>query len=161
VALSILRTYVANGWVNGLKYRGLPLLYVISPFKPVVNEFKALLRQTRTQWAPGIPKRAFDEWLKASVGTVHTFQGKEQETVVFLLGGANDGAIKIMAASPNVLNVGVTRAQRRLYVIGDRARWTKWELAAIMADPDRLRTVPAATFSTWIRQAGLATHSRV
>ena len=127
----------------------------------MADGFKAFLRKIQTQWAPGVPKRALDEWLKASVGTVHTFQGKEQETVVFLLGGASDGAIEIMAASPNVLNVGVTRAQRRLYVIGDRARWTKWELAAIVANPDRLRIVPAATFSTCLYQAGLSTPARV
>jgi hypothetical protein len=150
LALSILRAYMANGWVGERKHRGLPTLYVISPFKSVTNEFKSLLRKTRTQWAPGVPKRAFDEWLRASVGTVHTFQGKEQETVVFMLGGAKDGAIQWAAGSPNVLNVAVTRGQRRLYVVGDRARWTQWELAAVMGN--RLDAVPDCT---WLRQAEL------
>jgi hypothetical protein len=153
MALSILRAYMANGWVGELKHKGLPAVYVISPFKSVANEFSALLRRTRTQWAPDVAKRTFDKWLKASVGTVHTFQGKEQETIVFLLGGANDGAIQWMAQSPNVLNVAVTRAQRRLYVVGDRTRWTKWELAAVMGN--QVNTVPAAVFGTWLRQAGL------
>jgi hypothetical protein len=51
--------------------------------------------------------------------------------VLFLLGGVTDGAIQWAAQSPNVLNVGVTRGQRRLYIVGDRARWTQWELAAV------------------------------
>ena len=62
-------------------------------------------------------------WGAASVGTVHAFQGRERETVILALGGANAGAIAWVAARPNVLNVAVTRAQRRLYVVGDRARW--------------------------------------
>ena len=156
MALSILRAYMANGWVGELNHRRLPAVYVISPFKSVANEFSALLRMTRTQWAPDVAKRTFDKWLEASVGTVHTFQGKEQETIVFLLGGTNDGAIQLMARSPNVLNVAVTRAQRRLYVVGDRTRWTKWELAAVMGN--RVDTVPAGIFGTWLRQAELSAH---
>lgn len=117
MALSILRAYMANGWVGELKHRRLPAVYVISPFKSVANEFSALLRRTRTQWAPDVAKRTFDKWLKASVGTVHTFQGKEQETIVFLLGGANDGAIQLMARSPNVLNVAVPSADSTLSAI--------------------------------------------
>jgi hypothetical protein len=66
----------------------------------------------------------------------------EQETVVFLLGGTNDGAIQWATQSPNVLNVAVTSAQRRLYVVSDRARWTRWELAVVLANS--IETVTAA-----------------
>ena len=145
---------MASGWVGELNHRRFPAVYVVSPFRSVANEFSALLRRTRTQWAPDVAKRTFDKWLKASVGTVHTFQGKEQETIVFLLGGANDGAIQLMVRSPNVLNVAVTRVQRRLYVVGDRTRWTKWELAAVMGN--WVDTVPAGVFGTWhARQSSL------
>ena len=82
MVLSIVRNYMANGWVSQLKHRGLPLVYVISPFKSVAREFRSLLGRTRTKWAPEVSGPAFEIWLKASVGTVHTFQGKEQETVV-------------------------------------------------------------------------------
>jgi hypothetical protein len=37
MTLSILRNYMANGWVSQLKHRGLPLVYVISPFKSVAK----------------------------------------------------------------------------------------------------------------------------
>ncbi|WP_322003802.1 AAA domain-containing protein [Paraburkholderia tropica] len=60
-------------------------------------------------------------------GTVHTFQGKEAEHVVFLLGGnpSSPGVISSFAgAKPNLVNVAVTRAKRRLYVVGDRRFWT-------------------------------------
>ena len=43
--------------------------------------------------------------------------------MILVLGGASDGAIEWACGTPNILNVAVTRAQRRLYVVGDRERW--------------------------------------
>ena len=65
------------------------------------------------------------EWLKKNVGTVHTFQGKEANEVIFLLGCDKSpearGAIKWV--NENIVNVAVTRAKYRLYVIGDEQAW--------------------------------------
>lgn len=129
LALDLIRRFMRDGWVDEHKFKGLPAVFVISPFKSVAQEFERLLLRTQKEWASHISESLFEKWADASVGTVHTFQGKEQESVILLLGGATDGAIRWAAGSPNILNVAVTRGQRRLYVIGDRGRWAQNDLA--------------------------------
>ena len=94
-----------------------PNVYVISPFKDVARGMQELL-------LGGLGKQQ----ASSITGTVHTFQGKEAEVVVLVLGGnpSRPGAITGFAAKqPNLLNVAITRAKTRLYVIGDHDRWSK------------------------------------
>lgn len=104
----------------------LPDLYLISPFREIKAAlFKELVSEAA--WARqdvSKPKKLSD-WLKAHVGTVHTFQGKEEDTVVMVLGtDANHaGAAQWAASKPNILNVAITRSKRRFYVIGDKKLW--------------------------------------
>ncbi|WP_181378356.1 DEAD/DEAH box helicase [Teichococcus aestuarii] len=123
MAAAIVREFMVRGWAEGARPDRLPDLYVISPFRTAADGLRRLLSSRRGWWAPGVPRKAVDTWLRACVGTVHTFQGKEAEAVVLLLGGKTPGAIRWAAGTPNVLNVAVTRAKRRLYVVGD---WDAW-----------------------------------
>lgn len=106
----------------------LPQLYVISPFKAVRLALQKAIRAAA--WAspnhrPKLPSGELKQWLKSSIGTVHTFQGKEQDTVFMLLGADLDhaGAAQWAASKPNLLNVALTRAKRRVYLVGDFKLW--------------------------------------
>jgi superfamily I DNA and/or RNA helicase len=134
VVRSIVRSYLDHGLVGD---RGLPMLYVVSPFRSMADGLRSAL--VRDLKALRLPEQVLAAWAAASIGTVHTFQGKQRETVVLALGGTSDGAIRWASATPNILNVAVTRAQRRLYVVGDRLRWMTNELVADLAE---IETVP-------------------
>ena len=57
---------------------------------------------------------------------MHTFQGKEAEAVILMLGagrGAKEGSRTWAGRTPNLLNVAATRARRALYVVGNRLDW--------------------------------------
>lgn len=97
----------------------LPDVYIISPFKQIKNQLKLLLNRE----LQGI--KNISRWLDDRVGTVHTFQGKEEKNVIIVLGLSTDhcGGEKWASAKPNLLNVAVTRAQKRVYIIGSKAVW--------------------------------------
>lgn len=62
---------------------------------------------------------------KNCIGTVHTFQGKENDIVIFVLGcdeEKNGGAVWA-SSKPNLLNVALTRAKKNIFVIGDPLVW--------------------------------------
>lgn len=103
-------------------------VYVISPFKNAAEGMAKLLA------AP--VERSLLKDAGSISGTVHTFQGKEAQVVVLVLGGdpSRPGAITGYAARlPNLLNVAATRAQSRLYVVGDHARWSSAKYFSILA----------------------------
>lgn len=82
---------------------------VIAPFRDIARH----VRQ-RADHYPGLV-----------AGTIHTAQGKQAEIVILVLGSdpQRHGARRWAASKPNLLNVAVSRAKRRLYVIGDRQMW--------------------------------------
>lgn len=101
----------------------LPNLYVISPFRAVAGDIVRRLGEVTPP--SSIATRKFNDWRRTRVGTVHTFQGKEEDTVILVLGTDSNlkGAALWAASEPNILNVTLTRAKRRFYVVGDRALW--------------------------------------
>jgi len=96
-------------------------VFVITPFRDVAQHLSDL------------PDRYGK---KLRTGTIHTAQGKEADVVFLVLGGdpTRDGA-KSWAAGPNLINVAVSRAKRRLYVIGNRRQWTLHANLKIVAQP--------------------------
>lgn len=88
-------------------------IFLISPFKDTAKQLRAMAKEL------GLDPTKTD--------TVHTTQGKEAAAVILVLGGnpQREGAKDWAAKSPNLLNVAVSRAKARLYVIGDRAAWSK------------------------------------
>lgn len=104
-------------------------IYIITPFKAVKLALLELLQQRNLnvwrQYSPFIKRKDIDEWQRQCVGTVHTFQGKENDIVIFVLGcdEHDDGGAKWASSKPNLLNVAVTRAKKNFFVIGDPGVW--------------------------------------
>ena len=88
-----------------------PNHYVITPFSAVKEELTKMLKN----------KGFSDEWIKQSVGTVHTFQGKEANIVYFVVGTDKNtkSSAKWSCKQPNLINVAVTRAKKEFHIIGD------------------------------------------
>ncbi|MBY5403438.1 DEAD/DEAH box helicase [Rhizobium leguminosarum] len=127
----------------------LPDLYIISPFKEVKNSLKqALAHAAWVDWNGNTrsPPPKLSRWLRDRIGTVHTFQGKEEDIVFMVLGADADhsGAASWVASKPNLLNVALTRAKRRFYIVGDRSLWEG--LPYFRATASALETIQAAEF---------------
>lgn len=101
-------------------YGRIPDLYIISPFNSVVDKIKKDIKNKYGY------KSNIGKWINNACGTVHTFQGKEADEVIIVLGGTKDGTINWAAKKPNILNVAATRAKYRLVIVGDKNRWNKF-----------------------------------
>lgn len=104
-----------------------PNLYIISPFKSVVYGIRNYIKEYSTQNLDSYLNKTAkkDDWIKEKIGTVHTFQEKEANEVIFLLGcdAGKEAAGAVRWVNSNIVNVAVTRAKYRLYVIGDSKAW--------------------------------------
>jgi hypothetical protein len=110
----------------------LPSLYLISPFRSVKQALTRRLGDIECWKAEldplglAVPKRTdLANWCRERIGTVHTFQGKEESLVLMVLGAdhAHASSADWASSKPNLLNVAATRAKRGFYIIGDRDLW--------------------------------------
>ena len=107
-----------------------PNLFIISPFNTVVEGMKQHLANNLTNPAyPTLSTHApqvedwLTDWRNVHIGTVHKFQGREANEVIFLLGCDMSSARSANWVKKNIVNVAVTRAKYRLVVIGDSEVW--------------------------------------
>jgi superfamily I DNA and/or RNA helicase len=108
-------------------------VFVISPFRDVAHRLGAAAEGP----VPLPAKR---------LGTVHRTQGKEADIVILVLGTAADqaGSRNWASRTPNLVNVAVTRARRRLVVIGDHTTWSQHQFFRELATHPGLTVTEAA-----------------
>lgn len=94
-------------------------IFLISPFRMVVRHLRNLA----------------DRYDGLQAGTIHTVQGKETPIVILVLGGdpQRPGAKRWASMRPNLLNVAVSRARRRLYVVGNQVLWKEYPYFSVCA----------------------------
>ncbi|HBR4820185.1 TPA: DNA helicase [Klebsiella pneumoniae] len=113
----MLKELAASGITN-------PDVFIITPFKIVEQNMRRRLdSETDLLQALGVK---WNEWSRDRVGTIHTFQGREADTVILLLGApkaSQQRARQWAASPPNIINVAVSRAKQNLYVVGSAAAW--------------------------------------
>lgn len=108
-------------------------IYIITMFVDYKQEIQKRLREEN--WRDVIDARIYfefkkqlNDFIKSHIGTIHAFQGKENDTVIMMLGAqgeSHSGARAIMTAKTNVMNVGISRAKNNLYIIGSRSKWSR------------------------------------
>jgi Cdc6-like AAA superfamily ATPase len=117
VVLDILERLLSSGIQD-------PDIFFITPFREIEYKIREMIRNN-SKITQRLPQKSW-EWTNERVGTIHTFQGKEADTVVLVLGAPLEfsaGARRWAGESPNLLNVAVTRAKHRLYVVGNYQAW--------------------------------------
>lgn len=97
----------------------IPSLFIITPFTTVRDGMKKMIR-SQPEYREDT---RFTDWVEKNIGTVHTFQGKEADQVIFLLGCDKNALPAVRWVNANIVNVAATRAKYRLYIIGDYSVW--------------------------------------
>lgn len=111
-------------WKSSLEEEKIPNVYIITPFTDIRDNLKKLFKEKLVEQFQN-KENIINKWIKTSIGTVHTFQGKEADIVYFVCGTdiTTDGAANWSCSKPNILNVAVTRAKKEFYIIGDSKRF--------------------------------------
>lgn len=113
------------GLINDIVEPPVDDLFVIAPFRETVHLARAAVTESRDRGGPEA-SGSWRDWARSHIGTIHTFQGREADTVILMLSvsARKQGARDWAAKQPNLLNVAVTRAKERLIVVGDHDAWS-------------------------------------
>lgn len=118
--------------ISGMQVDAKPKLYIITPFTSVVHGLRKAIGTyaNRNKKSALAASTSLGEWLYDNIGTVHKFQGKEANEVIFVLGcdelQKDRYAVKGFVNS-NIVNVAATRAKYRFYMVGDLKVWRRNE----------------------------------
>ena len=98
-------------------------IFIITPFRTVAESMRKYVISYFS--AQGYDKDTLSKWTKNCIGTVHTFQGKDANEVLLVLGCSNKsvGAMNWVVKKANILNVACTRAKYRIAFIGNINDW--------------------------------------
>jgi hypothetical protein len=120
-------------WLTDADPSTLANVGVVTPFRAQANLILRLIREA------GLPP--------VEVGTAHTFQGGERDTILFatvLSTGIRPGTVGWLESQRNLVNVAVSRAKRQLVVFGDHATMTTLRPKTLLALAEAARH-PAST----------------
>jgi hypothetical protein len=96
-------------------------LFIITPFTSVKNGIIDMIKKSELYRK----ELRIKTWLDTNnIGTVHTFQGQGTDEVIFLLGCDKNSIGAAKWVNKNIVNVAVTRAKYRIYIIGDKSVWS-------------------------------------
>ncbi len=129
--LSLLETaFAANAKRTDPQRDSGPDLFIITPFHTAAEGMRQMIANSLNESHPVLAalRETVENWLtddqNPHIGTVHTFQGREANEVIFML-GCDEGSVRSANwVSRNIVNVAVSRARYRLYVVGDAAVWS-------------------------------------
>ncbi|MCL2842208.1 MAG: AAA domain-containing protein [Oscillospiraceae bacterium] len=111
-----------------IQFGALPVIYIITPFTSVKRSLHQKLRPLLTKLLQEVDADTIDKWLNTNCGTIHTFQGKEANEVLLVLGCDSQqglGAAHWVGRKPNIINVAVSRAKYRIGIIGSYGLWSR------------------------------------
>ena len=88
-------------------------IFVITPFKNVAQKLSKKLKVIDLGYGDKIKFTRYKDGKPTNIGTVHTFQGKENEVVFLVLGASKKekNAASWAVKEPNIINVAATRAK--------------------------------------------------
>ncbi|WGI36808.1 DEAD/DEAH box helicase [Mesomycoplasma lagogenitalium] len=106
---------------NNLDYSKLNNICVISYFKEVIEGLRNYFEQKSDN--------NINRWIKNNVKTISSFQGRESDFIIIVLGLDSksekaENTVKLLAGTPNLFNVAISRAKKNLIIIGNKQTWT-------------------------------------